>query len=227
VSNLHGPVNWNQPNLAGDVPQVIVNGADVGARLASFDAEVDAQGVVVETAAGQHVPHTLLESPAAPLTLARWEFTLAWKYDTGEEVRARAHRIQALARAGILNVVLDVVGFDFWQGDGARTTFVLSRSTSYGTTGIAFADRPSRCFADGVELTMTTGSPAPGECQSSQTADETSILLGAAPAEGPLVEFRYYPLLLCTVEGYSENMSGRNDWDVEVALREYKNVRSY
>jgi uncharacterized small protein (DUF1192 family) len=221
-----GPQHWDQPLFGGDgVPQLVVNGHAVEFPLESFTAAlVDEQGVVVQTAGAQHVPHQLLESAAAPLSLGVWEIEVEIVM-ISEEIRRLIHEIAARARAHTLRVWIDRSGFDFWEGDGARTTFVLSRSTGYGSTGVSWGDRPARCWVDGVELDMVEGAPASGECQLSQSDDSTSIVLGAAPAAGEVVTLAYYPVLRATAE--VDESREDNGGTIALTLREYIPRRSY
>lgn len=230
ISTDQGPITWIQPMLSGTEPRLLINGNEMGVEPRSFTASMtDEQGVVVDTASGEHVPHVVLESPDAPLTLARFDFGIEWLH-VAEEVFFQALTLVALAKANLLVVALDAPVMDLWVGDGARTTHVLSRSTSYGTTGTPFAKRPARCFVitgtTKVELTPVSGSPSAGEFQIDPTADETSILLGVPPATGALTRLAYYPLLPCTQASYEHTMNSFNDWDVEVSFSDYIRVRN-
>ena len=225
-----GPVHWIMPMMNGAERRLLINGRDMGVELASYTASTaDEQGVVVETASGEHVPHVVLESPDAPLTLARFDLELGWKH-VAEEVFLQALFLVALARANLLVVYIDAPVMDLWVGDGARTTHVLSRSTAYGTTGTSFALRPARFFViDGTtktELVPVSGIPGTGEFQIDSAADETSILLGTPPAIGAFAQFVYYPLLPCTQASYGHTMNSFNDWDVEVEISDYIRVRN-
>lgn len=229
-STDQGPVHWIQPMMDGGERRLGVNGVDSGVELATYESSmVDEQGVVVETASGENVPHVVLENPDAPLTLARFELELTWVH-VAEKVKRLAQRCVALSRANRLVAYLDEPAYDLWIGDGARTTHVLSRSTAYGTTGTPFAVRPARCFVttgvSEVELTAVSGTPSAGEFQIDPIADETSILLGSPPASGALTELVYYPLLACTEASFSHTMTSFNTWDVELTFSDYIRVRN-
>lgn len=226
-----GPITWIQPMFSNGFEQLFVNGAPTGVELASFSmSSVDDVGVVVGTASGQHVPHVVLNSADAPLSLGRFEIELEWQH-VAEEPRAQAHQLVGISAAGILEIAIDAPIYDVWLGDDVRTTHVLSQSTAYGTTGVAFASRPARCHVTTsgtrVELTAVTGAPSSGEFQVSQTADSTSIVLGDPPISGAFTQLGYYPLLRCTEASISEDMNARNDWDVEVSFVTLTPVRSY
>ncbi len=230
TSTDQGPVHWVQPIMSGTERRLDVDGVDTGIEPSSFEFSMtDEQGVVVETASGEHVPHVVLENPDAPLTLARFELEIEWVH-AAEKVWRLAQRFVALSRANLLVAYLDQPAYDLWRGDGARVTHVLSRSTAYGTTGIPFAKRPARCFVTTggteAEQTAVSGAPSAGEFQIDPTADETSILLGSPPASGALTELLYYPLLPCTEASFSHTMTEYNAWDVLLKFSDYVRVRN-
>lgn len=224
----NGPATWDQPRMGQDgIAPVFVNGVEYGQGFTSFSASpAEAQGVAVETSTGQQVPHVQMESSAAPLSIGRYEFDLEWQMDVEDGLRLQQNII-SLSRAHKLNLYLDRVHWELWQGDGAQTTFVLSRSTAYGTTGLPFVDRPARCLVGVVEQVMVTGAPAPGECQLSQTTDSTSMALGAAPADGALVNLGYYPLLLPYEAEGAEEIAEFNNGTFSVSFTERVPRRKY
>lgn len=226
-----GPITWIQPRFNGGGDELYINGLPTGVELSSFSmSSADGAGVVVDTASGHQVPHAVIGDVGAPISNGRMEFELEWQH-VAEIPFRHAHRIVGQAAVGLLAVVLDTPIFDSWLGDGVRTTHVLNHSTSYGTTGIPFVNRPAVCtvYTSGseTELAAVTGAPGPGEFQISQTSDATTFVTGDPPVAGVELQLGYYPLLRCTEASLSEDMEGRNDWTITVEFRSYNIARSF
>ena len=226
---MSGPLAWQMPLFgsppSGAVPPIVINGRAVEGTLRSYSAEMPEQGVVVANAGGQGIPHVLFPSAAAPATLGPWEGELEFALDS-EDDAAWLMLAPGLARGGLLSVWLDAWIVDVWVGNGSRTTFGLSRSTGYGSTGVSWADRPARCFVGATELTMVTAAPAAGQCQLSQTADANSIVLGTAPASGAHLSLRYYPVRAATAS-LDMDLSDLNDGTVTLQVIERIPPRAY
>lgn len=223
-----GPDTWTAPLFDGlnGVPSMVISGQAVELDLESYSASlVDPQGIYVETAAGQHLPHQLLESAAAPLSMGAFEGEVQLQ-QVSEEIRRLIHQAAATARGAALELWLDRPGFDFWEGDGSRTTFTLSRSTGFGSTGVSWADRPARCWVATTAQTMVTGAPSAGECQLSQSADATQIVLGTAPGSGVVLTLEYYPVLKASVS-ISEDKTDFNTGTIGLEFEERIPVREY
>ena len=222
-----GPNTWALPLFGADgVPHLVINGVEIELEMESFDADqVDQTGVHVETSGGQHVAHLLLIAASAPLATP-FELNVETK-QLSDEIRDLVLLAPALAKGGSLSLWFDRPALDVWKGNGTRTTFVLSQSTGYATTGVTWAQRPARCFVGTTEQTMVTGAPASGECQLSQTTDATSLVLGDAPAAGAIVRLAYYPLFNQGSVEVSESKDGFNSGNISLSFEAKIPVRGY
>ena len=226
---MTAPSAWVQPLFAsppsGPVPRVVIDGTALEGDFRSFSASLEEQGVFVENVGGQGIPHVFLPGIGAPATLGPWEGELDLFLDSEESARLLM-LAPALARVGLLTFWLDSWIPDLWIGNGTRTVFGMSRSTGYGSTGVAWADRPARCFVGATELDMVTAAPSAGECQLSQTVDSTSIVLGSAPASGARVVLLYYPVRVGAA-GVDLEYSDFNDGAITLSFRETIPPRAY
>ena len=223
---MSGPAQWTQAILTGpDVPPLVLNGVAVEATIANASQSIPEQGVYVLNSGGQGIHHGLHIAQGAPIAMGPWEGDIEVNLDS-EDIRALLLRAPALARVGTLEVWLHRWIVDAWVGDGSKTTFGLSRQTGYGSTGVAWADAPARAYDNGTELTMVTGTPGAGECQLSQSADATQIVVGTAPSAGNLLELRYYPVMIGSA-GYSEQFTDFNNGAGTLEFREFIPARSY
>lgn len=223
-----GPAHWTLPLFEGnadDPAPIVINGVAAEATILGYSQSADEQGVFVRTAGAQHVPHAVIGSPGDPISRYGYEIELEIALDS-EDILGILSRAPALASVGQLSAWVDVWITDVWLGTGSKTTFGLTRSTGYGSTGVTWARRAARCFVGTTEQTMVTGTPAAGECQLSQSADSTSIVLGTAPALGAVVEFRYYPVRIASA-ALEVDLADFNDGSATLSFTEKIPQRSY
>ncbi len=223
---MSGPATWTQLIGTGpDVPPAVLQGVAIEATVRGHSYSQPEQGVYVLNSAGQGVHHGLHVAQGGPITMGPWEGDLEVALDS-EEIRRHLLRAPALARVGLLELWIQRWILDAWVGDSSKTTFGLSRSTGYGSTGVAWADAPARAWSNGTELTMVTGTPGAGECQLSQSADATEVVVGTAPGAGELLELTYYPVMTGSA-GYEEDFEDFNSGTASLSFREEIPARAY
>lgn len=231
LANL-GPQHWTSPVFDGAVPPVIIAGEPIAA-LAGGSLDADDAGSTLRTLGGTHSWQGLFEDPKAPISLTTLEFP--FEVDLEDMASAQTiRRLLGLARDGGAPVYVDIWEEEEWIGDGTTTTWVLARSTPYGSTSITKTLRPPLARvgtypsrSSTTDWMVVDGTPSGNQVQVLPAADSTTITTGNAVADGDSLILRYYPLRLFNVSGLSLDFEGRNEGRISAELSEFFSVRAF
>ncbi|NNL47493.1 MAG: hypothetical protein HKO76_03920 [Acidimicrobiia bacterium] len=178
-------------------------------------------GIQIPMLSGGNVYQRIPQGPHAPLDLSARAITLEVQI-AGWEEYFRAKRITSIAMNQPVFMYAEYPLEDIWplRGD-VWTDWVLSRQTAFGM--YAYATSTPECYvqdSDGTQVSQSF---------TIDTANNSTVLTtpDLSAEAGKYLVFRYYPLMLVTVQGITESIPEPNGMDLSISLAEHVPVRAY
>lgn len=200
MSGPTGPTRWESAYFADDnSPSLVIGGwqLDIPPNEDGWEDSLQEAGTFVETGAGQHARHSLVEGQLAPISLATREISVSWQANSETQWR-KLQVAAAMVRSG-LGLWLDIPFSDAWITDGAATTYRFSRRAGWASTGVDFAKRPARVRKINgnveIELDVVAGAPTAGQVQIATSTDAELLVTGDVLTAGTILQMVYYPII--------------------------------